>query len=265
MFEFVNKNRAYVKSLQLKIGVRDDGVAGPNTLKAAEDFFNSQVVAHKGKIIPIDFDGKINHNYSLYKLPDGSKNHYTRRTPIDNIVVHWGGLNPLHCYQYFFNPKYAHTSSHFLIGRNTRNDELEVFQCLDTGLAAYHAGKANKQSVGVDICQHPTVKFFEKTNSYYPGAQIVKNSSKRGPQGDIVDIDPELADFSNRFLRALNEVCGLSNKPVCKDEEVYNLKDAKSFSILGHHNFSKQKWDVIPWADRLYHNIEPIEDFNDVC
>jgi len=260
MFEFVNKNRAYVKSLQLKIGVRDDGVAGKNTLKAAEEFYDSQVIAHKGQIVPIDFDGKINHNYSLYKLPDGTKNHYVRKTPIDNIVVHWGGLNPLHCYQVFFNPKYAHTSSHFLIGRNTRNGEMEVFQCLDTGLAAYHAGKANKQSIGIDICMHPMVKYWDKTKDYYPGAQIVKNSSKRGPQGDIVDIDPELADLSNRFLRALNEVCELTHKPVCRDENVYNLNDAKKFSILGHHNFSKQKWDVIPWADRLYHNIENDND-----
>lgn len=256
MLEFVNKNKAYVKMLQETLGITADGVAGPQTLQAAEEHFDGPVISHDGKLVPIEFDGVVNHQYSLDTLPDGSKNWYLRKQDIDNIVVHWGGLNALHCYQVFFNPKYAHATSHFLIGRNPKTEELEVLQCLDTAQVAWHAGKANKQSVGIDICQHPAVKHFDKTKVFYPGAEIVKNSSKRGPQGDIVDIDPELAEFANDFIWALREVLDLGDKPVCKDEEVYKISDAKKFSVLGHHNFSKQKWDVAPWAKKLYHDLD---------
>jgi len=256
MLEFLNKNKAYVKTLQESLGITADGVVGPQTLEAAEEHYGRPVISHGGKLVPIEFDGVINHQYSLHELPDGSKNWYLRKQDIDNIVVHWGGLNVIHCYQVFFNPKYAHATSHFLIGRNPKSEELEVLQCLDTAQVAWHAGKANKQSVGIDICQHPSVKWYEKTKEYYPGAQIVKNGSNRGPQGDIVDIDPELAMFANDFIWALREILDLSHKPVCKDEEIYKIGDARQFSVLGHHNFSKQKWDVIPWAEKLYHHLD---------
>jgi hypothetical protein len=256
MLDFINQNKSYVKSLQTQIGVTADGIAGPNTLKAAEEYFNSQVIQHNGKLVPINFNGcKITHNHSLHKLPDGSKNWYSRKTDIDNIIVHWGGLNAPHCYQVFFNPKYAHTSSHFLIGHNPNTGDIEIFQCLDTSQVAYHAGKANKQSVGVDICQHPSVKYFDKTKVWYKDVAIVQNCSKRGPK-EVVDIDPQLADISFEFLTALREVLELDDKPVCGDDEVYKLSDAKQFSILGHHNVSVQKWDVACWADKLYRKMD---------
>jgi len=257
MLEHLNDNKTYVKLLQNEIGVAVDGIAGPNTLKAAEEYYGKPVISHNGKLVPINFSGKINHQYSLHELPDGSKNWYYRKNNIDNIVVHWGGLNAPHCYQVFFNPKYAHTSSHFLVGFNPKSKELEVLQCLDTAQVAYHAGKANKQSVGVDICQHPQKKYFERTKSWYKGAEIIKNPSSRGPKGDIVDIDPQLADFSREFLVALRSVLDLDHKPVCTDEEVYKIEDVKQqYSILGHHNFSVQKWDPAPWAHKLYHGID---------
>lgn len=256
MFYKINSNPTYVKSLQTQIGVKVDGVAGPNTLSAIEEYHGSPVIQHDGKFIPINFQGTVRHDYSLDTLPDGTKNWYLRKTPIDNVVVHWGGLNASHCFMVFHNPKYAHLSSHFLIGRNPNNGELEVFQCLDTGLVAYHAGKANKQSVGVDICMHPETKYFAKTKEWYPGAEIRPNPSLRGPQKDIVDIDPELAAFASSFLEELRYALELSDKPVCTDDEVYSLKDAKQFSILGHHNISAKKWDCAPWADRLYHNLD---------
>lgn len=256
MFHNINKNQTYVKSIQTQLGLEVDGIAGPETLKAVEDDLSSQVIQHLGQFVPIAFEGKIRHDYSLDVLPDGTKNWYYRKNKIDNIVVHWGGLNASHCFMVFHNPKYAHTSSHFLIGRNPNNGELEVYQCLDTGLVAYHAGKANKQSVGVDICMHPDTKYFAKTKKWYPGAEIVPNPSARGPQKDIVDIDPELADFASQFLSALRDVLELSHKPVCSDDEIYALEPAKQFSILGHHNISVKKWDPAPYADRLYHHLD---------
>ena len=255
MFEYANKNKEYIKTLQTKIGITADGIAGPNTLKAAQEYYGKPIISHNGRLVPIDFSGNVSHKYSLNMLPDGSKNWYLRKNSIDNVVVHWGGFNAPHCYQVFFNPKYAHTSSHFLIGFNPIDGEIQVLQCLDTYQVAYHAGKANKQSVGIDICQSPLVKHLSKTNSYYPDVEVVKNRSKRGPQGDIVDIDPKLADISREFIEALSKVLEIDDKPVCEDEEVYKLEDVKKYSVIGQHNLSVQKWDPACWADKLYHGL----------
>ena len=41
-----------------------------------------------------------------------------------------------------------------------------------------------------------------------------------------------------------------------KDNKVYSVKDASQFSIVGHHNISAKKWDVIPWAEKLYYDLD---------
>jgi hypothetical protein len=28
------------------------------------------------------------------------------------------------------------------------------------------------------------------------------------------------------------------------------------YSIVGHHNISAKKWDVIPWAEKLYYDLD---------
>lgn len=251
MLESVNKNKFYTKLLQEEVGCKIDGVVGPNTVNACEKTWGSSVISHNGKLVPIDFHGKINHEYSLFELPDGTQNWRPRTKNIDNIVVHWGGLHALHCYQIFFNTSQRHVSSHFLIGRNVKSGELEVLQCLDTGLVAYHGGKINGQSVGIDICQSPEVKHFNKTLEYYPNAEIIKNSTSRGPS-EIVDIDPELAEFAARFIDALEHALDLQHKERLHSDEVLSINELKNYSVLGHHNVSLKKWDVLPYADRLY-------------
>ena len=69
----------------------------------------------------------------------------------------------------------------------------------------------------------------------------------------------QMINFFRRYMTdedsPIEEAVELEDKPVCKDNEVYSVKDASQFSIVGHHNISAKKWDVIPWAEKLYYNL----------
>ena len=256
-FSHINKNKDYVRELQAEVDTTVDGVYGPGTHKAVRDYYGN-IIFHMGKVVPINFSTEIDMSAPLYELDDGTKNWYLRKKDPESICVHWGGLNSRHCYNVFNMARGRHVSSHFLLGYNHKQQKLEVLQCLDTGLAAYHAGKFNKQSIGIDICMHPDTKYWDKTQLWYPDAslQVCKIPDDRVKGRKLVMIGDEFAGFCQEFLVALREATGLQDKPVCKDNEVYAVSDAAKFSIVGHHNVSAKKWDVIPWAEKLYHNID---------
>ena len=257
-FTTLNKNREYVRSLQKEVGATADGVYGPNTHKLVKAYYDIPVMIHMGKIVPVDSPLDINLSAPLYELDDGTKNWYTRKSDPDTICVHWGGLNSRHCYNVFNTARGRHVSSHFLIGRNHKTDEYEILQCLDTGLVAYHAGKFNKYSIGVDICMHPEEKYWEKTKKWYPDAtlNILKIQEKRVHGRKCVMIGDDFADVCREFLYSLREATGLAEKPVCENFDVMGVKEAANYSIVGHHNISARKWDVIPWAEKLYFNLD---------
>lgn len=251
-FELVNRNKIYVKQLQKEIGVVADGIFGPASLKAAEEYFGGPVVAHMGEIVPIPGASYvIDHKHSLYQLPDGTQNWRMRKGNPDTVCVHWGGLNVKHCYMVFWNAKDRHVSSHFGIGYDPVEKRFELNQWLDTGLVAYHAGKFNGYSVGIDICQHPEEKYLEHTAKYYPDAKVIPNPSSRGPKM-VQELCPEIANIANEFISDLTKIMGIDDKPTCVDDEVYGIKEAANFSVVGHHNISKQKYDVAPWRHLLW-------------
>ena len=256
-FSHINKNKDYVRELQEEVGTTVDGIYGPGTHRAVREHYGN-VIFHMGKVVPIDFDVEVDMSAPLYELDDGTKNWYLRKKDPDSICVHWGGLNSRHCYNVFNMARGRHVSSHFLLGYNHKQQKLEVLQCLDTGLVAYHAGKFNKYSIGIDVCMHPDQKYWEKTQNWYPDAslQVCKIPDSRVKGRKIVMIGDEFAGFCEEFLSALRQAVDLQDKPICKDNEVYSVKDAAQFSIVGHHNISAKKWDVIPWAEKLYHNID---------
>ena len=257
-FKFINKDREYVKQLQKEVGASVDGVYGPATHAAARKHYNMPIMFHMGKVIPIDAPCEIDVSASLHELDDGTKNWYTRKKDPSSICVHWGGLNTRHCYNVFNMAKGRHVSSHFLIGFNHKKQCMEILQCLDTGQVAYHAGKFNKHSIGIDICMHPETKYWEKTKGWYPDAslEVCKIPDSRVKGRKMVMIGDELASFSRRFLEALRSAVELDHKPICESLDVLSVEEAKKFSIVGHHNLSAKKWDVIPWADRLYYNLD---------
>ena len=257
-FKHINKDREYVKQLQRDVGVEVDGIYGKGTHKAVREYLGMPFIFHMGKVQAIDSPLEIDMSAPLYELDDGTRNWRLRKGAPKSICVHWGGLNSRHCWNVFNMSSGRHVSSHFLIGKNHKKDNYEILQCLDTGLVAYHAGKFNGASIGIDVCMHPVKKYWEKTKKWYPDAELAEytGGDPRVPKGEIAMIGDEFAVICKEFLESLRSAVGLDDKPVCKDNEVYSVKEAADFSIVGHHNISAKKWDVIPWAEKLYHDID---------
>lgn len=266
MFEYANKqNKVRIKALQQVIGVTPDGVIGPNTLKALKKYWDCEVIAHEGMPVPLNntADYVVEHDLSLYELPDGERNWCNRSQKAETICMHWGGFNARHLFRIFYNSKGRHVSTHFGIGRDPKdNNRIEVMQYLDTGLQSYHAGKFNKFSVGVDICQAVESKHLDKALKGGHNVQIIKCDSDRGPD-EMLSLDPEIASVAKAFIRDLAIAMGIDHKPVCKDEEVYGIADACKFSVVSHLNISNRKWDIaINWASVTFHEIDFDKDLS---
>lgn len=258
MFEHINKNRAYVMQIQEEVGTAVDGVAGPNTLKAVKEYYGCEVVCHNGKFVPLhnSTDYLVEHDLSLYELPDGTRNWCHRSKPAESICLHWGGHTPRNLYRIFYNSKSRHVSTHFAIGRDPRdNNRIEVMQFLDTALQAYHAGKFNKFSVGIDISQSVQAKHINVALKNGHNVEVIENTG-RGEK-EMLSLDPEIAAVAKAFIEDLRIAMEIDDKPICKNEEVYGIYDACAFSIISHMNISKRKWDcALPWAELLHHQIE---------
>jgi len=257
-FSTLNKDKDYVRSLQQEVGVTADGIYGPGTHRAVRNYYGMPIMMHMGKVVPIDSPLEVDWSAPLYELDDGTKNWYKRKADPSSICVHWGGLNSRHCYNVFNMARGRHVSSHFLIGKNHKSGEFEILQCLDTGLAAYHAGKFNKYSIGIDICMHPDLRYWDKTQKWYPDAykEVMEDIDPRVNGKEIAMIGDDFADLCRQFLQSLRESTNLDKKPACESFDVMSVKEASNYSIVGHHNISAKKWDVIPWAEKLYFGLD---------
>jgi len=105
---------------------------------------------------------------------------------------------------------------------------------------------------------HPEEKYWEKTQKWYPDAHlhICKIPDPRVKGRKCVMIGDDFANVCRQFLQSLREATDLLEKPVCETLEVMSVKEASKFSIVGHHNISAKKWDVIPWVEKLYMGLD---------
>ena len=65
-FSTLNKNKEYVISLQQEVGVKADGVYGPNTHRAVRQYYGMPIMMHMGKVVPIDSPLEIDWSAPLY-------------------------------------------------------------------------------------------------------------------------------------------------------------------------------------------------------
>jgi hypothetical protein len=72
----------------------------------------------------------------------------------------------------------------------------------------------------------------------------------------MVMIGDDFAEVCRQFLQSLREATNLMEKPVCESLDVMPVAEAAKYSIVGHHNISAKKWDVIPWAEKLYYGLD---------
>ena len=115
--------------------------------------------------------------------------------------------------------------------------EYEIIQCLDTGVSAYHAGKFNQHSIGIDICMHPHPKYQTKTLQFYPESSLVDNTFEvqETPEA-VVQVFKHKYIVSNTF-----------------DDEVpfFYIFEDRLYSADGNLNWRLQLWqDIFMFAEQ---------------
>lgn len=177
------------------------------------------------------------------------------------IVVHWGGLDPHHCYNVFSSPD-RQVSSHAGIGLSPQG-EPTIYQYLDLNHKSWHGGWANTYSVGIDICQQPALKWHDHYFKKGYNVTKTKNTTGRGPT-DILSLDPRVAKATREAVKTLCDIYNIPYQFPCGAEgkEYGGLpyhgvvdKDylTNSFTgVIGHHHITEKKWDCACWWDSIF-------------
>ena len=154
----------------------------------------------------------------------------------------WGGLDADSCRNALIN---RGLSTHFLVSPVLYQGVLVVYQALDLARIAYHAGRFNGDSVGIDICRSPLPRFADR----YPKGEVIANPSRRGERR-IVDLDPDYGEPLRLFLGALAELLEIPFGPYPGDDVLPDAAERRG--VLCHHHLSARKWDCAPWAGHIY-------------
>lgn len=172
-----------------------------------------------------------------------------RKGAIKGVCMHWGGLNPKHCFNVFASPA-RKVSSHFLIG--LENDEVVIYQVLDIKHKAWHGGKVNDYSIGVDICQQAGVQWFDHylDNGYEP--EVIDNPSDRGDR-KVLALHPLIRKATALFIDDLMTALELPVKPAPTASGIYEEEVEKGkITLYGHSHVNRRKWDIAPYWDILF-------------
>tara|TARA_Y100001973_G_scaffold103388_1_gene170528 strand:- start:1639 stop:2520 length:882 start_codon:yes stop_codon:yes gene_type:complete len=235
-------------------GIELDGMFGYQTYtKMLERYVpvKSEYIINKGERIQLP--KRSEYELITFDEPKGFNLHrfgnfsQRKEEKIEGITFHWGGLNPAHCYRVFASSS-RKVSSHFLIG--LMNGVPTVYQVLDLSLKAWHGGKVNEWTVGIDICQSPVLKFEE----YYKkeGYQICQMKNKTGRGSDIcLSLDPRIRAATKTFLDDLLFALEL-DEIIPMEHKVFSTPLLKEFTVIGHHHVASSKYDIAPWWDDIF-------------
>jgi hypothetical protein len=189
---------------------------------------------------------------------------------IKNIVIHWGGLDPKHCFNVFTTRE---ASSHFGIGLDENGDAV-IYQWLDLEHNAWHGGPINKTSIGIDICQQPTTDWHNHYKKKGYAIKKIPNPTEVGRK-EILSLDPKIANATYELVKGLCELFTIPmrfprgfNGESLEGDIHHGVLD-KSFAlnefsgVLGHHHvdFSgKGKWDIACWWEAVFNQAESTTD-----
>lgn len=232
-----------VMGLQEELCIDVDGFYGLSTHAEMIHAYGSHLdfIVHNGARMPIQTNNLFYiQDFTEDPLLDLHKygNFSKRKTDIEFIVCHHGGLSVHHLARVFSNTE-RKVSSHFGIGLD-ENGEVFVAQYLDTKWKAWHAGGWNEGSIGIDICFQPETKW----NEHY-GVEIIDNPSSRGPrrindlpEGIVVALDQLISQLSLIFLKG-DAVYAPEVDVLYSKEEFQSL----GANVVGHHHKTANKWD----------------------
>lgn len=232
-----------------------DGKLGPLTWKALLCRFDpvmpsDNYVVMAGRRIHI---GSSSSPYTMinYEQTGGKSLHeaghfsaWANRAP-ERVIMHWGGLDPKHLHAVMNTPT-RKVSTHFGIG--LVDGDAVVYQYLDIAHKAWHAGKFNNNSIGVDICQQPDFKWIQRYKDRGYEVKKIKNPTHRGNR-NIISLDPRIARAAGSFVRDLMEKLELKERAPDTHDVV---PDVSPYTLLGHHHLVSKKWDIACWWGDIF-------------
>lgn len=177
------------------------------------------------------------------------------------IVVHWGGLDPHHCYRVFSSPD-RQVSSHAGIGLSPEGRPT-IYQYLDLQHKSWHGGWANSYSVGIDICQQPALKWKDHYTKKGYSVSEIANDTGRGDKR-VLSLDPNVALAVREAVKSLCLVLDIPYQFPCGSDgqsyegDFYHGVVDKDYltgsftGVIGHHHITQKKWDCACWWETLF-------------
>ena len=213
-----------VCTVQKELGTWQDGKYGPTTHRLLIGQPEVYVRREGQRLrMPNRLTYRISHDRSLADVGHFSPN---KNRKLKQLVWHWGGRDAEHLIAVMSGPRKV--STHFAIG--LVDGEAVVYQLLDLNHRAWHAGRHNRGSVGIDICQQADPRWL---GYYQQRGYIVELADNPGVgPGRALTLDPRLMVACRAFSADLMLVLGISKQ-------------------MSHHQLSRRKWDISPWWDDL--------------
>lgn len=178
------------------------------------------------------------------------------RKIVTQIVIHYDAVgNSRDCFRILHDLRGL--SSHFLLDRDGT-----IYQTLDLKEMAWHAGKANPRSIGIEIANVGAYESLAELESLRERVPV--ESRERGPQrGRVRDREVWQYEFTPKQMDALAKLCatlcrvlpeirygtpqsldGFSANAVLSEEERSRFR-----GILGHEHLQLEKIDPGPAFD----------------
>lgn len=191
-----------IKRFQKRYGLGADGMCGPNTFRCLwterqeniddyepTDPHYSNYIVYNGNFTPIKWDKFVlwSERGGLMARP-GNYYDYTARPQRDVklFVNHWDAcLSSTQCQKVLDK---RGISVHFLI-----DNDGTIYQTLDMQHAAFHAGKVNRKSVGVEISN----AYYTKYQDTYVRKGFGERPLVEGARVHFSEIDPFLGFLPN--------------------------------------------------------------------
>lgn len=174
-----------------------------------------------------------------------------RHVQVTLIVGHWGGVDIGSCTSAL---KSRSLSTHFICAPELDSDgRLEVVQVADIAHVAAHVGDLNNVSVGVDIARSPVqamAKYHGKT-----AADCLPNTTGRGDATYLPLPAGYEVPFA-AFIRELGAILDLDVEKTYPGHGVLSEGRRAAYGFLGHHHLKGTKWDIAPWADVIWGELE---------
>lgn len=245
-----------VLKIQKEASLGVDGFFGPATQQWLTRNLTSDVdyLVIKGERIPIDTkklfsitDFTENSKYDLHKYG----NFGSRKKQVSRFVMHHGGYDIDHLAA-VFSTSDRKVSSHIGMGIDNKTGKIVVAQYLDLKHLAWHGGKMNETSIGIDFAIQPTIECADRYK-----LPIIENPTKTGPK-KVLRLPDELIQAMAQLLKELHKIYDIKLNPIKNAEEKFETDFLKSsdFSVLGHHHFATNgKYDISYIWDRLYNEL----------